>query len=77
MLCVCRLGSVSPASDAGGGGGGGGGGGERPSRKTSSTMRSEVLGKMEDNFDSLMGEVRDTDPTAVLRKVRAAICMYR
>ena len=32
--------------------------------------RSEKLGKMEEKFDNLMSEVRETDPSLVLKKVR-------
>lgn len=42
------------------------------SRKRSEDIRSYVLGPLEDQFDALMEEVRDTDPDDHLQKV----CMY-
>ena len=38
-------------------------------RKSTSDFRSQVLGELENTFDSLMEEVRDADPKEVLRKV--------
>ena len=43
---------------------------QSPKRKPShQDIRSTVLGEMEDQFDSLMEEVRDADPNEVLKKV--------
>ena len=39
-------------------------------KKRSEDVRALVLGPLEDQFDSLMDQVRDADPTAVLKKVR-------
>ena len=39
-------------------------------RKNSEDYRASALGNLEDKFDLLMDEVRDTDPTVLLRKVR-------
>lgn len=33
------------------------------------SIRSERLGEMEDDFDKVMEEVRDTNPMTILRKV--------
>jgi hypothetical protein len=38
-------------------------------KKRSEDVRALVLGPLEDQFDSLMDQVRDADPTAVLKKV--------
>ena len=38
-------------------------------KPTHQDLRSTALGEVEDQFDSLMVEVRDTDPNEVLRKV--------
>ena len=44
---------------------------QSPKRRPSHhDVRSTVLGPMEDQFDSLMEEVRDADPNEVLKKVR-------
>ena len=39
------------------------------------TVRSERLGDMEEDFDKVMEEVRDTNPMTILRKVRTLLCM--
>ena len=39
-------------------------------KRRSEDVRALVLGPLEDQFDSLMDQVRDADPTAVLKKVK-------
>ena len=39
-------------------------------KRRSEDVRALVLGPLEEQFDSLMDQVRDADPTAVLKKVR-------
>ena len=45
-------------------------------RKVSQETRSMALGGIEDKFDSLMGEVRESDPTVVLKRVRRLCANY-
>ena len=40
------------------------------------TVRSERLGDMEEDFDKVMEEVRDTNPMTILKKVRTYVVMY-